>query len=262
MASAAAGVFLMVTLARVFLMMTLATGYTPAGWLPAQRSGTTLRRHKVLRPTTFPSRVVRMRMSEDDKEEEKADVDAVVNDEDDAEKKEKEMADLTKQIQRSEQDLERVREGILEAEKQRAEEKAEWEPRMEMLRDQFVKVKERQNVALDRASATQRIAILKDIIPICDTLYYGLALVSPKTPGEIALADKYKALIQTLDDCFTSLGVTVIADTNVPFDPALHQAADSEFDTTVPKDHVINVLQKGYKLGDVLIRPAVVSVSM
>jgi molecular chaperone GrpE len=65
-----------------------------------------------------------------------------------------------------------------------------------------------------------------------------------------------------LMDALTSNGVTEIKAEGEKFDPNIHQAVQ-----TVPaesddqKDHVAKVLQKGYRLKDRVLRPAMVMVA-
>jgi molecular chaperone GrpE len=54
-----------------------------------------------------------------------------------------------------------------------------------------------------------------------------------------------------------AVGVTRIDQTGVPFDPNVHEAVTTQPATAPAQDHSVGaVLQPGYKLGDVLIRPA------
>jgi molecular chaperone GrpE len=46
-----------------------------------------------------------------------------------------------------------------------------------------------------------------------------------------------------------------------PFDPATHQAVTSIASEKVPKQHVVDELQRGYLLHDRILRAAMVSVS-
>jgi molecular chaperone GrpE len=53
------------------------------------------------------------------------------------------------------------------------------------------------------------------------------------------------------------VGVSRIDQTNVPFDPRIHEAVTMQPATGAAQDQTVGaVLQRGYKLGDVLIRPA------
>lgn len=56
-------------------------------------------------------------------------------------------------------------------------------------------------------------------------------------------------------------GVTVLESDGEPFDPNLHHALFLEESEDAAPDHVIETFQKGYKIGDKLIRPAMVKVS-
>lgn len=57
------------------------------------------------------------------------------------------------------------------------------------------------------------------------------------------------------------LGVEVFSAAGQPFDPRLHEAVSQEPSAEVPAGRVLRQWKAGYKLGDVLLRPAVVVVS-
>jgi molecular chaperone GrpE len=56
-------------------------------------------------------------------------------------------------------------------------------------------------------------------------------------------------------------GVTQIEATGQEFDPFLHQAITHEPSAEVPQGQIIAELQKGYKLGERVLRPSMVRVS-
>jgi molecular chaperone GrpE len=58
-----------------------------------------------------------------------------------------------------------------------------------------------------------------------------------------------------------SEGVTPIEATGKPFDPHEHEAVVHEETTTAPDDTVIGELQRGYRIRDRVLRPALVSVA-
>lgn len=52
-------------------------------------------------------------------------------------------------------------------------------------------------------------------------------------------------------------GVTRVDQTGVPFDPHVHEAVTMQPAASPPQDHMVGqVLQAGYKFGDILLRPA------
>ena len=65
-----------------------------------------------------------------------------------------------------------------------------------------------------------------------------------------------------IQKAFEKLGVTEIAALGETFDPNLHNAIKQVDDSDYESDKVCEVFQKGYLLGDRLIRPAMVAVSV
>jgi len=59
----------------------------------------------------------------------------------------------------------------------------------------------------------------------------------------------------------TRLGVEPIGATGQPFDPSLHQAIQMVETAEVPDSHVIDELQRGYRLRDRVLRAAMVRVA-
>ena len=66
-----------------------------------------------------------------------------------------------------------------------------------------------------------------------------------------------KQLWQTLE----RYGVTQIDPQGQPFNPELHEAVSMLESAELPPNHLLSVMQKGYKLHDRLLRPAMVVVS-
>jgi len=99
---------------------------------------------------------------------------------------------------------------------------------------------------------------LKNLLPILDSLDRAL-----KTNA--ASLDDFRSGIELIDkqfhDVLAKLGVEPIAAEGESFDPNLHQAVQM-VDTDEAKDNqVIDELQRGYKLKDRLLRPAMVRVA-
>jgi molecular chaperone GrpE len=99
---------------------------------------------------------------------------------------------------------------------------------------------------------------LKQLLPILDSL--DLAL---KTAG-MSVQD-FRSGIELIDrqfhDVLTRLGVEPINAQGQPFDPSLHQAIQMVETTEVPDHHVLDELQRGYRLRDRVLRAAMVRVA-
>ena len=71
-----------------------------------------------------------------------------------------------------------------------------------------------------------------------------------------------KLTFTQIQKAFEKLGVTEVAALGETFDPNLHNAIKQVDDSDYESDKVCEVFQKGYLLGDRLIRPAMVAVSV
>jgi molecular chaperone GrpE len=97
--------------------------------------------------------------------------------------------------------------------------------------------------------------VLSQFLPVIDDLERALAAIPEKerdsgwVKGVSLIQSKLKGTIERL-------GVTKIDALNKPFDPAVHEAVSTEPGTS--GNTVVEVYQSGYRLGDILVRPAMV----
>ena len=66
----------------------------------------------------------------------------------------------------------------------------------------------------------------------------------------------YQSLLQALE----KLGVTSFGEIGDQFDPNIHNAVMVCEDSELPSDSIADVLQKGYRIGDRVLRVAMVKV--
>jgi molecular chaperone GrpE len=100
--------------------------------------------------------------------------------------------------------------------------------------------------------------VLKQLLPILDSL-------DRATKVESVSAEDLRSGIELIDrqfhDVLTRLGVEPITAQGQPFDPSLHQAIQMVESEEVPDQHVIDELQRGYRLRDRVLRAAMVRVA-
>ena len=102
--------------------------------------------------------------------------------------------------------------------------------------------------------------VIKKYLVILDDL--DLALKNQPKDGEgAAWAEGIALISRKLQNILDSEGVERISDANVPFDPNLHEAISSEENPAFESGHIIEVVRQGYKLGDRILRPAMVRVA-
>jgi molecular chaperone GrpE len=99
---------------------------------------------------------------------------------------------------------------------------------------------------------------LKQLLPILDSLDRAVKTESKSV-------EEFRNGIELIDrqfhDVLTRLGVEPIPAQGQPFDPSLHHAIQMVETTDVPDHHVIDELQRGYRLRDRVLRPAMVRVA-
>lgn len=64
-----------------------------------------------------------------------------------------------------------------------------------------------------------------------------------------------------LDEALKKLNVVEFGERGDEFDPLLHNAISRVSDDELSEDHIVSVYQKGYKIGDKIIRHAMVQIS-
>jgi molecular chaperone GrpE len=117
----------------------------------------------------------------------------------------------------------------------------------------------RKRVARDQGSLVARASerLVKQLLPVLDDL--ERALVAASEHEEAKLAEGVQLVHRALADALAREGLVEV-DTDGDFDPHTQEALLAQ-----PSDEkegaVIQVLQKGYKLGDHVLRPARVVVS-
>lgn len=93
---------------------------------------------------------------------------------------------------------------------------------------------------------------VKAILPLADSLDKALEF-SPDDEGIMALS-------KLLTDILSKIGVSAIESDGKEFDPNLHNAIMHEDDESMGENLVIQTFQKGYVLGEKVIRHAMVKV--
>jgi molecular chaperone GrpE len=98
---------------------------------------------------------------------------------------------------------------------------------------------------------------IKSLLPVMDS--FERALQVKADPGE--LRNGVELIYKQLQDALAKLGVRAIPTKGEQFDPHVHEAIEM-VETSDAADHeVIEELQRGYKIKDRLLRPAMVKVA-
>lgn len=101
---------------------------------------------------------------------------------------------------------------------------------------------------------------VKQLLPVFDNLERATAHADA-TADAANLVNGLKMVHKQFIDTVGKIGVERVEAAGQPFDPTLHESIQYEPSDEVPAGHVLKELQPGYRMGEILLRPALVVVS-
>ncbi|CAD5314605.1 putative GrpE nucleotide exchange factor [Arabidopsis thaliana] len=122
----------------------------------------------------------------------------------------------------------------------------------------------RKKLDKDRLSteSNAKVQILKSLLPIIDSFEKAKLQVRVDTDKEKKIDTSYQGIYRQFVEVLRYLRVSVIATVGKPFDPLLHEAISREESEAVKAGIITEELNKGFVLGDRVLRPAKVKVSL
>jgi molecular chaperone GrpE len=102
---------------------------------------------------------------------------------------------------------------------------------------------------------------LSELLPVVDNFERARAQIKPQNDGEMGIHKAYQGVYKQLVDCLKRIGVSAMRPEGQEFDPNLHEAVMREPSNEYPEGAVIEQLQRGYFLGDRVLRHAMVKVA-
>jgi len=102
--------------------------------------------------------------------------------------------------------------------------------------------------------------LLKELLPVVDNLERAIKAAKDGGSGS-SLVQGVDLTLKQLNGALGKFGVQSIPTLGQPFDPSGHQAVASVPSAQVPERHVVDEFQRGYRLHDRILRPAMVTVS-
>lgn len=118
-------------------------------------------------------------------------------------------------------------------------------------------VKEKENLEIQAKKN-----VITELLPVVDNFERARTQLKPETDGEKAIHSSYQGVYKTLVECLKKLGVSAMRPEGQEFDPNLHEAMLREPTDEYPEGTVIEQLMRGYVLGDIILRHAMVKVAV
>jgi molecular chaperone GrpE len=127
----------------------------------------------------------------------------------------------------------------------------------------FENFRKRMTAEVQAANARGKGDVLREVVPVLDDLERAIqaAGLDPEGDSEDGLAHGVLLVFRSLRDSLARNGVEAVDPKGEKFDPMAHEALSMQPVEGVESGTVVEVLQKGYRLGDQLVRPARVVVS-
>jgi molecular chaperone GrpE len=106
----------------------------------------------------------------------------------------------------------------------------------------------------------------RDVLGIADNMRRAREAVAPELSsgpdnGVKALLEGVELTERELNKVLEKHGIRKFEPVGEKFDPNFHQAMYEHPEASVPPGHVANVIQSGYKIGERVLRPAMVAVA-
>lgn len=128
------------------------------------------------------------------------------------------------------------------------------------LRADFDNFKRRTQTERESAAKYRSQSLLTDLLPVLDNFERALQVEATTEDGQ-SIKKGIEMVYRSLVEATAKEGLEVIETVDHPFDPNVHQAVMQEQDDSKEAGVVLQELQRGYKLKDRVLRPAMVKVN-
>jgi len=150
----------------------------------------------------------------------------------------------------TEKKVARIRAELAACERERKEYLDGWQ----RAKADYVNALRRFGEEVKNAEILGRVASVKALLPALDAL--------ERAQSGAELPEGFAAIAKQLHSAFAALGIEPVGAPGELFDPALHEAVESDPATSNEEDNTVrSVFQTGWKIGALIVRPAKVRVA-
>jgi len=169
---------------------------------------------------------------------------------------------MKRKLEVLESDIAKAEEDVAAATERKEIAKEEWGPQLEALDREYANIQQRMMEQNQDGDSDAKVRVVKGILDLLDNFDRASGVIVAETEAEKAIEVEYKAAYQDILDTFKSLGVTEVETLGIEFDYELHQAVMQMPGTDYEEGLVCQEFQKGFIMGESLIRPAMVAVAL
>ena len=189
---------------------------------------------------------VRDALKEESAEVEEASAEDAVTDEDAGEQQQQQPAEPAPEPEAPEDELTVAQ-----------RERAEYLDLAKRTQADFENYRKRASKDIAAAGARARVGLIRELLPVVDNLERALA----GAPDDDPMAEGVRLVLMDLQGVLARAGVEAIEPHGETFDPNVHEALTTRQQDGVEAGVVLDVVEKGYRGADQVIRPARVVVA-
>ena len=146
----------------------------------------------------------------------------------------------------------------LEKEKEKASENYD---QMLRLQAEIENIRKRTLKDIENASRGSIERVIMELLPVLDSFDLGLSLKTETIEQYKIFKEGQVATLKLITSLLEKLSIEIIDPVEMKYDPELHEVISLQEDGSIEPGYIIQVVQKGYRLRDRLLRPARVIVS-
>jgi len=169
---------------------------------------------------------------------------------------------LKRKLEVLESDIANTEEELVAATERKEIAKEEWGPQLEALQREYTNIQQRMTEQNQEGDSDAKVRVVKGILDLLDNFDRASGVIVAETEAEQVIETAYKQAYQDILDQFEKMGVTEVETLGTEFDYELHQAVMQMPGSEYEEGIVCKEFQKGFIMGESLIRPAMVAVAL
>lgn len=146
---------------------------------------------------------------------------------------------------------------------------AELEARIKESHDKYLRsvaeldnVRKRGRKEVEDARVEAQSRVLREMLPVIDNLERAVAHArQTSADGASGVLEGIQLVLRQFAQALERCNVHAVEAQGMPFDPTQHEAVSQMVTAEAPAGSIVEVLQTGYKIGERLLRPALVVVA-
>ena len=168
---------------------------------------------------------------------------------------------LKRKLEVLQSDLAQSQQELEEAKARLEAGKAEWGAQLDDLAKEYKNIQTRMNTQSNASSNQATMQVARKMLDVLDNFDRAFGAVTAETDSEKEIEAEYRKAYDEILEIFARLGIEQVQTLGIEFDYTYHQAVMQRPSEEYEEGIVCEEFGKGFKIGDTLIRAAMVAVA-